>query len=751
MPPRPEMRDAVRRETFFLGSTGPFKRRTQSPLRRRSHRPLTARSPVTAALALLLAAVVCLGSFVAAASDIEDVLKTWDVGSVFPQAGHVGPAEGIPPSAPVFRGNKLAGYIFLTSDVINSAGYSGKPVKILVGIDLDGIITGAKVVKHQEPILVLGIPHQRLDDFIEQYTGLDIRRRVRLGPTRSDRETSIDMVSGASITSLVFNDSIIRSARLVARSRGVIGPGPVGGAKGKIDFESFEKKTWETLIKDGSVRRMILTNGEVDRAFSATVADSATSRDPKKTFIDLYAALATPATIGQNLLGFVDYNELAEAIAAGGHPIFVAANGFYSFRGYTYRRSGVFERLQLIQDSKTIRLTKGMHQRVKKLALEDAPEIREMSLFVLPSDSGFDPSRPWRLEILAERTGDGGEKLYAGFSLNYQLPVNYNRTEAGAMAEVEEEKPLWQIRWEDNLPHVVILCLSLLGLLALLVFQDWVVRHKTLINWLRLGFLSFTLVYIGWIAAAQLSVINVLTFVNSLLTGFRWDFFLLEPLIFILWGFVALALLFWGRGVFCGWLCPFGALQELISKIAHLLKVPQLEIPFALNERIWPIKYVLFLALLALSLGPTALAEQLAEVEPFKTSISLKFIRAGPFVAYAVAILMASLFVQRIFCRYLCPLGAALAIPSNNRMFNWLKRRHQCGSECNACAVICPVQAIHPNGQINTHECIYCLDCQSIYYDDSICPPLIKRRKRREHRHVLGQKGTSPATEEQTP
>jgi polyferredoxin len=121
-------------------------------------------------------------------------------------------------------------------------------------------------------------------------------------------------------------------------------------------------------------------------------------------------------------------------------------------------------------------------------------------------------------------------------------------------------------------------------------------------------------------------------------------------------------------------------------------------------------------------------------VEPFKTAIALKFVRTWPFVAYVLGLLTAGLFVERLYCRYLCPLGAALAIPANNRMFEWLKRRRQCGVECNICATRCPVQAIHPNGRIDPHECIYCLDCQVLHYDDHVCPPLIARRKRREDR-----------------
>jgi polyferredoxin len=257
----------------------------------------------------------------------------------------------------------------------------------------------------------------------------------------------------------------------------------------------------------------------------------------------------------------------------------------------------------------------------------------------------------------------------------------------------------------------------------------------------RLAFLSVTVVWLGWIAGAQLSVVNVLTFAHSLLTGFRWEFFLLDPLIFILWSYVAVAMLFWARGVFCGWLCPFGALQELLAEAARRLGLPRVQVPFALHERLWPIKYIIFLGLFAVSLNSTNLAVLGAEVEPFKTAIILKFARHWPFVVYVAALLTAGLFIERFFCRYLCPLGAALAIPARLHMFQWLKRRHQCGRECHICATRCPVQAIHPTGAINPNECIHCLKCQRLYYDAFTCPPLITRRKRRAERAALSTPG----------
>jgi NosR/NirI family nitrous oxide reductase transcriptional regulator len=262
----------------------------------------------------------------------------------------------------------------------------------------------------------------------------------------------------------------------------------------------------------------------------------------------------------------------------------------------------------------------------------------------------------------------------------------------------------------------------------------------------RLGFLAFTLFGIGFYANAQLSVVNVMTFFNALITDFSWDYFLMEPLIFILWCSVAASLLFWGRGPFCGWLCPFGALQELLNRAAKALRVPQIPVPWGLHERLWPLKYIIFLVLFGISLYSLAWAEQLAEVEPFKTAIVLKFVRDWPYVVFAILLLSAGLFIERFYCRYLCPLGAALAIPGRVRMFEWLKRYRECGSPCQRCGNECMVQAIHPEGQINPNECIYCLHCQMLYHDDHRCPVMIQRRLKRERRAALASK-TLPTQE----
>jgi NosR/NirI family nitrous oxide reductase transcriptional regulator len=272
------------------------------------------------------------------------------------------------------------------------------------------------------------------------------------------------------------------------------------------------------------------------------------------------------------------------------------------------------------------------------------------------------------------------------------------------------------------------------------------VRRPRLLKWFRLGFLAFTLVALGWVWNAQLSVVNVLALFNALATGFSWDYFLMDPLIFILWSATAVALVFWARGAFCGWLCPFGALQEFANLGARKLKIPQIAVPWGLHERAWPVKYVIFLGLFGASFYSLAAAEHLAEVEPFKTAIILKFIRDWPFVLYAAGLVIGSLFIERFFCRYLCPLGAGLAVPARLRTFDWLKRHRECGSPCQRCANECPVGSIHPDGRINPNECIYCMHCQELYWDEHRCPHMIQVRLRRERRDAMSSAPPVPGS-----
>ncbi len=313
-----------------------------------------------------------------------------------------------------------------------------------------------------------------------------------------------------------------------------------------------------------------------------------------------------------------------------------------------------------------------------------------------------------------------------------RMPASRDASAVRGVAEPSEE-PLWMEVWRDRKVSIALLLVGLGVLSLILVFQDWLARRPQLLWYVRRGFLLFTLFFIGWYALAQLSVMQVLTFLHAAMRNFQWENFLIDPMLFILWGFVALTLLLWGRGVYCGWLCPYGALQELGNQLAQRLGVKQLEFSDVVHERLSAVKYLVLIMLFGVSLQSLVEAARYAEIEPFKTTIVLHFLREWPFVLYSGALLVVAAFNRKFFCKYLCPLGAALAIPGRFRVFDWwLRRRKECGRPCQTCASECEVRAIRQTGEINANECHYCLDCQVTYYNERKCMPLIERMKRRE-------------------
>jgi NosR/NirI family nitrous oxide reductase transcriptional regulator len=730
-----------------------------------------------------------------AAGRVQEFLPKAQPTDFFPRADRFGAPQGDPPLVPVHQGDRLLGYVYLNSDITSATGYSGKPINLLVGIDPNGVITGIKLVDHKEPIVLVGIPERRIVDAMNTLIGRDMKPVS----TGAERPPQVDIVSGATVTVLVMGDSVVRSAVRLIRSGRLGAGGPAAAAAApaavkSVDLGKSEIRDWQTLLGDGSVRRLSLTVGEVNEAYvqvgNQEAANNPETGDPTDPFIDMYVAPVSVPTIGRSLLGDQAYEQLKARLKPDQQAIVVAGDGAYSFKGSGYVRGGIFDRIELLQDGQGIRFRDRNHTRLGDLAAEGAPALREIALFVVPEDFKLDLTEPWQVQLLAQRNVGARDRAFLTYTLEYTLPDQYLRIEqpsaptpapvppqqarvqgqpsapaqaappaepslndADALAAGEIEEPLWLKIWKTNTVSIGIAAVALLVLTAIFFFQDTLVRRPKIYVWVRRAYLTFTLVWLGWYANAQLSVVNVLTFTNSLITDFNWEFFLAAPLIFILWAAVAAGLLFWGRGPFCGWLCPFGALQELTNNIAQWLKVPQVTVPWGLHERLWPIKYIIFLGLFGLSFYSVALAEVFAEVEPFKTAIILKFVRDWPFVIYALTLLAAGLFIERFFCRYLCPLGAALAIPGRIRTFEWLKRWPECGSPCQRCAKECPVQSIHPEGQINVNECIYCMHCQELYHDDQRCPHMIQVRLKREKREALSSPsmrqdkdgGTGPA------
>ncbi|MCV6902838.1 MAG: NosR/NirI family protein [Achromobacter xylosoxidans] len=710
----------------------------------------------------------------AQAQRLPDFLKTVPIAEIFPGADRVGPPEGKPMTARAYAGERALGRVYLTSDVVNTRGYSSKPIDVLVGLADNGRIVGARLVEHHEPIVLIGIPQSKVDHFIQGYVGLNFID----SPPRHGAPPPVDIISGATVTLMVIGDSITRSAIAVARAYGVDGAAAAGtqaaapavAAPARLIDESRDAvEPWQALLDAGAVRNLRLSPEDVNRVFRESGRQDAAERGQEAAddalFIDLYVALASVPSIGRSLLGDAEWQRLKERLKPGQQAILVAGNGAYSFKGSGYVRGGIFDRIEIIQDEGSFRFRDRNHQRLADVVAQGAPALREVALFVVPEDAAFDPVKPWRLQLMVQRVLSVSDKAFVTFDLPYELPARYTRATTtaspaasptasplaspdapAAVAPQDEASPaLWQQIWRGKAVQVAILTAALLVLVGIFFFQDQLTSRPLLHDRLRLAFLAFALFWIGWYGQAQLSIVNVLTFFSALRTDFRWDYFLMDPLVFILWCATAISMVFWNRGAFCGWLCPFGALQELANRVARRLGLRQVTVRHGVNQRLSTLKYVIFLVLFGFSLYDLALAERLAEVEPFKTAIILRFLRDWPFVVFAVALVAAGLFIERFFCRYLCPLGAALAIPARLRIFNWLRRYRDCGNPCQRCNHECPVQAIEPTGEINPNECIQCLHCQMLYHHRQKCPHLIQKYGKRERRRAAD---SEPAVQE---
>ncbi len=640
---------------------------------------------------------------------------------VYPEgAERLGEPTGSPAAVPVYKGDDVVAYIFSTLDVVAAPGYSGTPFDVIAGVDLNGVITGAKVIYHHEAYIERDPERQVLiAEFLARLAGT----------TRNDSGTKVlrpDFVAGATVSARAMRAAVYDAARLVLRAHG----GRPIVTEPTLDVEGFQPLDGPRLLADGYVTGVDVTTAEAAQHLAdagITTPDTKLPADPQKDYVRFYTALATPALVGRNLLGANRYQTHFDSKPPP-LAVFVATSGPYDFLGISYLRksTGYFmDRIRLVQGDKTVTFTKADFTRLTASGIP-IPNLTHAGLLTLPEQSGFDPLKPWRVELLINGTkADGGPASTV-------IPLAYEQPAATILLPEPEPPPVWLEAWLDARVNLAILGAMLVVLTLIMTFQGRLTRHRRLHRYIRNGFLLFTLIWLGWTASAQLSTIHVLNYALAPFRHYDLAFYLAEPLILVLAFYTLGAVLLIGRGVFCGWLCPFGALQELLAQVARFLKLPQWNPSERLQRNAWLGKYIAATVVVFVAFTWPEMESTAAEVEPFKTAITSMFTRPWPFVVYAVLLLTAGLFTERAYCRFLCPLGGVLALLDRLHLLTLLKRRPECGHPCHLCESSCPVRAIERSGKIQMAECFQCLDCQVEYQDDHRCPPLAKQRKQRE-------------------
>lgn len=136
---------------------------------------------------------------------------------------------------------------------------------------------------------------------------------------------------------------------------------------------------------------MLLSVNDVNAAFKGTGAEERTVKEgicvqtPAgeccDIFVDLFYAYLNAQTIGRNLLGENQYNWLIAELKSGEHAIAVMANGFYSFKGSSYVRGGIFDRIQVAQEEQTINFRELDYYRLNDLEVAGGANIQENGYF----------------------------------------------------------------------------------------------------------------------------------------------------------------------------------------------------------------------------------------------------------------------------------------------------------------------------------------------------------------------------------
>ncbi|MFT5719938.1 MAG: NosR/NirI family nitrous oxide reductase transcriptional regulator [Motiliproteus sp.] len=663
--------------------------------------------------------------------------------ALFPKATRIEPKLEAFPVYPVYQLQQLLGYAYESNDLYDLVGFSGKPIKLMIGLEVDGRFSGVRVLDHHEPVFLHGLGEQPLFDFVKQYKGRSLRNPIVIGAgngnsTAAGGPVIIDGVTKATVSVVIINDTVLSASLQVARAK-LEGFAQQVAATPKTEL--FEPLSTAQLLERGYLQHWRISREKAEAAlgqsldsYPSLAAGLAESVEPdnENLFSELYFAYLSAPIIGRNLLGDARYQQLLDSLKADDQVLAVFSRGPFLHVPETFTPGSVPRRLSLQQQGLSIEL-RDLNQldeaRTPQLpfAVGGMPRFERAHLFRIRGHAGFNPGAEAALTLNVNLARNPLIRDQARFSRSYQLDAALFD-----WAEIvpEYRAPLWLRIWQQKLPQIAILVAALLLLSGVFVLQRRLSHRGALLTGFRTCFLGFTLFYIGIYAQGQLSVVNIYSLLLAVVDGFDIRLFLLDPIIFILWSYTFISLFLWGRGLYCGWLCPFGALQELLSWVALRLKIKQWRIPERWHRRLVLLKYPILVGLVATAFVSLTLAEQLAEIEPFKTSMTLVFVRHWPFVFYALLLLGLGMFIHKFYCRYLCPLGAALAIIGKLRRFSWLDRIELCGSPCQRCKHSCGIDAIKPDGAIDYDECIQCLECVVILQDPGKCVDSLQQAKR---------------------
>lgn len=224
---------------------------------------------------------------------------------------------------------------------------------------------------------------------------------------------------------------------------------------------------------------------------------------------------------------------------------------------------------------------------------------------------------------------------------------------------------------------------------------------------LKYATLVFAVGYMGFAKSHLISITNIFSVLDWSLPAVKYN------LAFYLFaGFTIVSTILFGR-LYCGRVCAFGALTQLMDAI--LPDRLRVDVPKAIEKRAAWIKF----GLLAFAVTYFLTTKDMMVyrfVEPFWM---FGLLETTPMWIGLGVLLVATVFVRNLYCRFLCPVGATLGLMSYLTVFK-IKRWSECNT-CKICQKACEWGAID-GPRIVVTECVRCDDCERIYADDQKCP-----------------------------
>ena len=603
-----------------------------------------------------------------------DVKQAW-LEQVLPIAESFGDQQGEPPVWPGYRRNaltrvrELTGYAFLSRDVPpEELGYSA-PIDMLIGVDTEHNITGLKILNYEETYLRIKGDFLADRAMLSQFNDKPLSDEFRIG-------RDFDGLAGSTVSVFAIARGAREAARRVANTYLDYSPAdPIQAARAQRVTEIMQKHQLSDMLENRLVQQLHVTL-------------------PDRQTLQLSFTYLTDPALGQYWVGEDNFRAAERAASInplGSELLLVAAagTGAEQFQYYQLQvRQAEANSLSFFR-----RFTADSYLPLNVTAGMTTFNAQQWGAIVLPAN--VDVTKPF---TLAYRPLGSPERSTLDFQLS-GLPLDLAigqsllspteietilNAENGWLKKFFADPPWGETPWQK----LGLLLFILTGCMTAFFTKSDTIRWLTLL-------LTFS--YLGFIDGGFVSVSHL---VNIIKLG---PAFLLSNLpLLLISSFTVVTTLLWGR-LFCSSLCPFGALQDFITRFGP--RRWRRRVPQGIHDNAIYLKYLI----LVLILTGAVVAEQVSLFQYFEPFGTL-FFMDGTLALFSIlmAVLVACFVVPRFYCRYACPLGAALGVVA--LVSPWRIRRVPQCEFCIVCEQACPTGAIRRQN-IDFKECVRCDIC----------------------------------------